>query len=154
MTDASARRGEDDDEGEDRVRIYKRMLERILDARPSGTRLRLAHTLGKNRSFVSQIANPVYSTPIPSQHLLTIFDVCRFSPEERRAFLDAYAQAHPRRHLPHRDKPHLRTIAVTVPDLGDPGRNRAIDDMVADFARKLSLLTETIALQTKEESKP
>ncbi len=146
---------EDKASGEaDQVRTYKRILEQVLETRPSGTRLKLANALGKNRSFVSQIANPAYSTPIPAQHLPTLFDVCHFSPEERRAFLDTYALAHPRRHLPNRDKPHLRSIAVTVPDLGDPGRNRAIDEMVADFARKLSHLAEILPLQTKEESKP
>lgn len=133
---------------------YKRILEEVLDNRPSGTRLKLANALGKNRSFVSQIANPAYSTPIPAQHLQTLFDVCHFSQEERRAFLKAYALAHPRRHLPNRDKSPLRSIAVTVPDLGDPGRNRAIDDMLADFARKLCQMAEILPRQPKEEHKP
>ena len=44
------------------------------DNRPSGTRQRLAGALGKNRSFVSQIANPAYPVPIPVQHLETIFE--------------------------------------------------------------------------------
>jgi len=138
----------------DPVQAYKRVLEQVLENRPSGTRLKLANALGKNRSFVSQIANPAYATPIPAQHLSTLFDICHFSTEERRAFLDAYALAHPRRHLPNHDKPHHRSIAVTVPDLGDPGRNRAIDEMVADFARKLSHMAEILPKQTKEESKP
>lgn len=142
------------DESAERVRGYKRILEQVLATRPSGTRLKLANALGKNRSFVSQIANPAYSTPIPAQHLPTLFDVCHFTPEERRVFLDAYTLAHPRRHFPNRDKSHLRTIAVTVPDLGDPGRNRAIDEMVADFARKLCHMAQIVQFQTKEESKP
>jgi hypothetical protein len=138
----------------ERVRAYKRILEQVLATRPSGTRLKLANALGKNRSFVSQIANPAYSTPIPAQHLPTIFDVCHFTAEKRRVFLDAYTLAHPRRHYPNRDKSHQRSIAVTVPDLGDPGRNRAIDEMVADFARKLCHMAQVVQLQTKEESKP
>lgn len=142
------------DDGAERVRAYKRILEQVLATRPSGTRLKLANALGKNRSFVSQIASPAYSTPIPAQHLPTLFDVCHFTPEKRRVFLDAYTLAHPRRHHPNRDKSHLRSIAVTVPDLGDPGRNRAIDEMVADFARKLSHMAQIVQLQTKEESKP
>lgn len=138
----------------DHVRIYKRILEQVLDNRPSGTRLKLANALGKNRSFVSQIANPAYSTPIPVQHLSTLFDICHFSQEARRAFLDAYAAAHPRRALPNRSKPQHRSIAITVPDLNDPGRNRVIDEMVADFARKLSHLAEILPLSTNEENKP
>src|SRR5689334_3844593 len=42
----------------DAVGAYKTVLQRVLDARPSGTRHRLAIALGKNRSFISQIANP------------------------------------------------------------------------------------------------
>ena len=140
--------------GAERVRGDKRILEQVLVTRPSGTRLKLANALGKNRSFVSQIANPAYSTPIPAQHLPTLLDVCHFTPEKRRVFLDAYTLAHPRRHVPKRDKAPLRSISVTVPDLGDPGRNTAIDEMVADFARKLSHMAQIVQFQTKNENKP
>ena len=78
------------------VAEYKGTLRRVLENRPSGTRQRLATALGKNRSFISQITNPAYSVPIPAQHLPTIFDICHFSPEDRREFLEAYARAHPR----------------------------------------------------------
>ena len=138
----------------ERVRDYKRILEQVLATRPSGTRLKLANALGKNRSFISQIASPTYSIPIPALHLPTLFDVCHFSHEERRDFLKAYALAHPRRHPPHREKVHLRSIAVNVPDLGDPGRNRAIDEMLVDFARKLSHMAEIVQFPNKKESKP
>ena len=40
------------------VADYKAILRRVLDNRPSGTRLKLAAALGKNRSFVTQITNP------------------------------------------------------------------------------------------------
>ncbi|MHB2169258.1 hypothetical protein [Alsobacter sp. R-9] len=128
----------------DAVAGYKRVLQRVLDNRPSGTRQRLAGALGKNRSFVSQIANPAYPTPIPAQHLETIFEVCHFSQEDRRAFLADYGRAHRQRlKLVHGAKRH-RTIAVAVPDLGDARRNKAIDDMVADFARKLGRMIEDL----------
>ena len=65
---------------------YKRLLQAVCDNRASGTRGRLAVALGTNRSFVSQLANPVYAMPIPAQHLETIFEVCHFSPAERAAF--------------------------------------------------------------------
>ena len=51
------------------VARYKGVLQQVLEARPSGTRQRIAAALGKNRSFVSQIANPAYATPIPARHL-------------------------------------------------------------------------------------
>jgi hypothetical protein len=67
------------------VADYKRLLQRVCDNRPSGTRGRLAVALGTNRSFVSQLVNPVYAMPIPAQHLETIFEVCHFSwPSARR----------------------------------------------------------------------
>ena len=79
------------------VAEYKRIFKEVLDSRPSGMRIRLAHAMGKNRSFVSQISNPAYPVPIPVQHLNTIFDVCHFPPAAKDAFLRAYARAHPRR---------------------------------------------------------
>ena len=45
------------------------ILRDVLDRRPPGMRQRLAEALGKNRSFISQIANPNYQTPIPAQHI-------------------------------------------------------------------------------------
>ena len=79
------------------VADYKNILRRVLENRPSGTRQRLSAALGKNRSFISQITNPSYSVPIPAPHLSTIFEICHFSLEDRREFLEAYARAHPRR---------------------------------------------------------
>ena len=133
------------------VARYKRILAEVLDNRPSGARLRLANTLRKNRSFISQIANPSYAIPIPSQHIPAIFEVCHFSQSERQRFLAAYADAHPRRHPANRARLHWRSIAVSIPDLGDPKRNRALDELVADFARKLGDLAEIFPTLHKEE---
>ena len=55
------------------IAAYKNLVKAVLDLRPSGTRQRLAVALGKNRSFVSQIANPAYPMPIPAQHLETLW---------------------------------------------------------------------------------
>jgi len=69
------------------VAAYKRIFKEVLDSRPSGMRIRLAHAMGKNRSFVSQISNPAYPVPVPVQHLNTIFEVCHFPPAAKEAFL-------------------------------------------------------------------
>ncbi|MFK8253979.1 hypothetical protein [Ancylobacter terrae] len=127
------------------VAAYKLLLKRVLDNRPSGTRQRLAQALGKNRSFVSQIANPALAVPIPAQHIEAIFEVCHFAVEERRAFLDAYRRAHPSRRQHGTELPRHRTLTVTVPDLVDPRKNKAVDDMVADFARRIARLTEDLS---------
>lgn len=118
------------------VADYKRLLQSVCDNRPSGTRGRLAAALGTNRSFVSQLTNPAYTMPIPAQHLPAILEVCRFSPPERTAFLDAYDRAHPGRRSSGDGEPH-RTVMLRVPDLGDARRNQAVDDMLAEHARQL-----------------
>src|ERR1700739_2747195 len=94
------------------VAAYKRIFREVLDRRPSGMRLRLAHAMGKNRSFVSQISNPAYPVPIPVQHLSTIFEVCHFPAPARAAFLAAYARAHPRRMGRLDEIPRERTVIL------------------------------------------
>jgi hypothetical protein len=124
------------------VGAYKIVLKRVLDTRPSGTRHRLAIALGKNRSFISQIANPVYVVPIPVQHLETIFEICHFTASDRREFLAAYALAHPRRLDLVKKTAGTRKLTITVPDLGDARRNRILDETVAEIARRLARFGE------------
>jgi len=126
------------------VADYKEILKRVLDNRPSGTRQRLASALGKNRSFISQIANPSYSVPIPAQHLETLLHVCHFTVDEQRDFLDAYHRAHPHRRQRPAGVPRTRRLTVAVPDFGDPRKNRAVDDAIADFAHRLARLTDDL----------
>jgi hypothetical protein len=119
------------------VADYKGILAAVLDKRPSGTRVRLAATLGKNRSFISQIANPIYPTPIPVGHIELIFEVCHFSTEERRQFLTAYARAHPRRRVVLAEAHRLKAHVFHLPDLGDEQRNAQMHALVSEFVRKL-----------------
>lgn len=122
------------------VAQYKEILLGVLDSRPSGTRQRLASALGKNRSFVSQIANPQYTTPIPARHLDTIFDICHFSQSIRDSFMQAYSCAHPMRFEKAADKMRLRRHTVLLPDTGDAYTNEKIDALVADFVCKLATI--------------
>lgn len=117
---------------------YKIILAEIIARRPSGTRQRLATALGRNRSFVSQITNPAYATPIPAVHLEAIFDVCHFTATERRAFLDLYRAAHPKHSIADSNK----TRAVYLPDLGDDERNRKLQSLVSDFVRHVAQLMD------------
>jgi hypothetical protein len=108
--------------GDSNVAEYKVILRRALDNRPSGTRLKLAAALGKNRSFVTQITNPAYLVPIPAKHVAIIFEVCHLSGAERAAFLEAYGRAHPGRlRAPHRE---ARAPLGDRTDLGDDRRTR------------------------------
>jgi hypothetical protein len=121
----------------DAVAEYKRILQRVLENRPSGTRQRLAAALGKNRSFISQIANPAYTVPIPAIHLETIFEICHFPPEERKRFLDAYERVHARRLKLVKEVPRRRSRVIYLPDLGDEARNRALEKLVSTFVADL-----------------
>ncbi len=127
---------------EEAVARYKTILRHVIDNRPSGTRQRLATALGKNRSFVSQITNPGYATPIPARHVDAIFDICHFSPDERERFLAAYAVAHPRRMAAERSDRRLRPHMIYLPDLGDEERNRELDRAVGDFIQRLGKLID------------
>ena len=129
----------------EQVDAYKRVLQRVLDSRPSGMRQRLAEALGKNRSFISQISNPAYSTPIPAQHIEHIVKLCHFSPSEKLAFMEAYGRAHPRRARRAAETHELRRLVLQVPDLGDAGLNDAYDHLVSEFADRTARLLASAA---------
>ena len=121
------------------VAAYKRMLAAIIERRPSGTRQRLASAMAKNRSFVSQITNPAYATPIPANHLGQIFEICHFSAAERQEFTRLYGLAHPKKMLAHVPR---ATSAVHLPDLGSAERNRKLHGLVSAFVRDIARLIE------------
>ena len=50
------------------MRASKQHLQACIDRRPSGTRQKIAGALGKPKSFVSQITNPAYPSPVPPHH--------------------------------------------------------------------------------------
>lgn len=126
----------------DAVAEYKRMLSGVLDRRPSGTRQRLATALGKNRSFISQISSEAYTTPIPFNHVETIFEICHFSQLERRKFLDAYAHAHPRRPAVAIESHRLKAHTVYLPDLGTDSGNAKLHHLIGEFIRGLTRIVE------------
>jgi hypothetical protein len=124
------------------VAAYKRIFKDVLDGRPSGMRIRLAHAMGKNRSFVSQISNPAYPVPIPVQHLATIFDVCHFPPQAKAQFLRAYARAHPRRISRLSQGSHERMLTLHLPDLGSAKKNAQLDTLLQEFSRRLIAIVQ------------
>jgi len=119
------------------VASYKKLLSDVVDSRPSGMRQRLATALSKNRSFISQISSPAYSTPIPANHLDVIFEVCRFSPSERREFVELYSKAHPNRHLASQKNSKVKPYTFYLPDLGDEELNKEVHVLVTDFVRQV-----------------
>jgi hypothetical protein len=136
------------------VARYKQILLEMLNNRPSGTRQRLAALLRKNRSFISQITNPTYSTPIPARHLETLFEVCHFSEKARQEFLKYYDLAHPgRRPIVEKPPPHrhpegtsrLRKLTLYLPDLGSEVANHQLDEWVLDTVRRLNDLLRPLS---------
>jgi hypothetical protein len=124
----------------DAVAAYKAVFKAVLDKRPSGMRLRLADALGKNRSFISQISNPVYATPIPAQHLNTIFQLCHFSAAEKAQFLAGYNEAHPQRADTLKAGRKERTVTLQIPSLGSTKKDGQLDALLNEFVRRLALL--------------
>jgi hypothetical protein len=124
------------------VAEYKRILQQVLENRPAGTRLRLAEALGKNRSFISQIANPNYSVPIPAAHVERIFETCHFLAAERAQFIAAYRRAHPNRTSGNSSPPGRREIVLRVPDLRDRDKNRLLEELMNDMAQRVARLMQ------------
>lgn len=122
------------------LKSYKIMLQKLINSRPSGTRQRLAEALGKNRSFISQITNPTYATPVPVQHLEIIFHICHFSPMEKRDFLIAYRSAHPGRLEAVDGSRTTRSVTIDLPDFGNAQMNRRVDEMVHSLVRGIQEL--------------
>jgi len=126
---------------QDLIAAYKAIFRDVLDKRPSGMRQRLAEALGKNRSFITQIANPAYQTPIPAQHVHAIMQTCHFSAQEKDRFLEAYHRAHPRRLLLLKERERGRRLTLMLPDLGSE-KNHKLDTLVSEFAEKVARLIE------------
>lgn len=140
--------------GEDPVAEYKTLLREMIDRRPSGTRQKIAEAIGKHKSFVSQITNPVYAMPVPARHLGVIFDLCHFSQAEQRKFLAAYARAHPRRALSAADAAAGETtqLVVDIPQLSDVARQADLVESIRSYARHVSALAEK--WERRESSPP
>lgn len=132
--DKSLRPGADRREA---IAAYKGILKAVLDQRPSGMRNRLAEALGKNRSFVSQITNPAYDTPIPAGHIKTIFGLCHFSDVERRGFLDAYGEAHPHSREAEPRVRRTRHVTVRLSDFGEEALNQQVEHLLQTFADEI-----------------
>ena len=122
--------------------VYKALLRDLIDRRPSGTRQRIAQALGKHKSFVSQITNPSYPVPVPARHLSAIFEICHFSPEERRAFLKAYGAAHPRQSLHLADSPAqaAMTLNISIPAYHTAGRQAQVAESIRAHAMQVLAL--------------
>src|ERR1700756_511297 len=126
------------------VAAYKRLLQEYIDRRPSGLRLKVAKAIGKHRSFVSQITNPIYPIPVPARHLEAIFRICHLAPEERQAFLAAYEAAHPNHPRAEPRSPRKsrerRIVEIEMPVVDDPEIEREMDELLRQVARQIEKL--------------
>lgn len=127
------------------VAAYKQILREALEKRPAGIRRRLAEVMGKNRSFITHLSNPTYSTPIPARYVESILAVCHFALPEREAFLAAYEKAHPGKLARPTAHASLRTVSMRLPDLEDPDRNAQLERMLHDMAFRIAHLIQAAA---------
>src|ERR1700736_5624493 len=129
------------------IAAYKAILKGYIDRRPAGMRARIAGALGKHKSFVSQLTNPIYPMPIPARHVSTILEICHFSAEERKTFLKAYASAHPASNLgalpdDGRMLARPKGLSPEIPLLRDPRRQRALEALLRQFVERVFELVE------------
>ncbi|MBT2189099.1 hypothetical protein [Sphingobium nicotianae] len=127
------------------IRAYKCILKDAVEARPSGIRLRIADMIGKNKSFVSQVTNPKYSTPLPESYIEPIFDAVHMTPKERERFLDLYHRAHPRAARAQSPEPAeegVRVVKIELPRLATRQLEAKVDQMILQIARNLSELAK------------
>ncbi|MEM9438889.1 MAG: hypothetical protein AAGA73_00430 [Pseudomonadota bacterium] len=120
------------------VADYKALLREFIDQRPPGLRNRLAKSLGKHKSFVSQITNPSYRVPIPARDVQVIFDVCNLGADERRRFLELYEKAHSVEILPGAvDAGTHYEITLLIPRFDDSAVTDEVETMIRDFATRI-----------------
>ncbi|MBT8365903.1 MAG: hypothetical protein KJP23_14500 [Deltaproteobacteria bacterium] len=137
-----------DQSKEELVARYKRILQRYINQRPSGARIKIAEELNKNKSFVTQITNPSYTIPVPARHLNVIFDICHFTAKERETFLKAYTVAHPNYQyrvvkpasIPNQGR---RTLSIEVPVLENSVKQKQIESMIKEYAHQLFQLVSS-----------
>ncbi len=122
----------------DAVAAYKTLLRAFIERRPSGLRGRLALALGKHKSFVSQITNPLYGVPIPAADLPIIIDICHLSAAEREELLALYEAAHPQR------RPELpapgsvqHELRIALPAFRSEATARQIEALILDMAGRI-----------------
>ena len=145
MADARRRSpAADADERAGAVARYKSLLRAFIERRPSGLRNRLALALGKHRSFVSQITNPVYTVPIPAADLPIIMEICHLSPAEREQLLAAYREAHPdqKRRLPPEGRAPRHELRIALPGFGSEELAREVEALILDAAARIIRLAQ------------
>ena len=121
---------------------YKSLLRSFIERRPSGLRGRLAAALGKHKSFVSQIASPAYSVPIPADDLPIIFELCHLSPQERRGFLALYRRAHPERAGRRAAAREGHVLRLALPEFRSAATAREVEALIRDFSGRIIRLAQ------------
>jgi len=136
------------------VSKYKAMLQELIGQRPAGLRGQLAAALGKHKSFISQITNPVYRVPIPQRDLQTIFDICYLSIEERETFLELYNRAHATNiELSGLEKRVTSEIRISLPAFDNPALTKEVKNLIQEFSQRLISLARVADEPTSSRRK-
>ena len=124
------------------VAYYKLLLNTFLDRRPPGSRQALADAIGKDRSFISQVANPGYPVALPARYVRAICSVSRFTAAEEQVFLRAYLAAHPDRAADiyglQQRAGGVHRLAIAVPALENNEQQQKMELFLQGFTRDLA----------------
>jgi hypothetical protein len=129
---------------EDAVAAYKALLRDLINRRPSGTKQRIARSLGTHKSFISQVTNPALRVPLPAQHVEAIFTICHFSSDEKRRFLDLYTAAHPHQAVTFADleAEDQDVIRIVVPPFKNLQKRRDAEAAIRELAARVIALAK------------
>lgn len=124
------------------VRRYKLLLQSLLQRRGRGIGQAIAAATGTNRSFVSQMTSPAYTTPLPAQHIRAIIETAGFSHDEEWMLIEAYLQAHPERAADllerGRGGRETRSLTIEVPVLASERTQRRLEAAIERIAAELA----------------
>ena len=118
-------------------RDYKAILQRVLERAPPARGSGSPTALGKNRSFVTQITNPAYDTPIPARHVDLIFEICHFSPAEREPSSPPTGAPIRAGRPAARQAAHARPCRLRCPTSAPTEGTAQLDALIGDFVEKL-----------------
>ncbi len=130
---------------------YKRFLKDIVEGRPSGTKQRIAREIGATRSFVSQICNPDSIVPLPQHHIEPILQVCEFSEDEVREFMERYKAAHPGRKSGV-VATNEESLTIALPKFRSKEQRLAVEDAIIQAAE--TIVNLALAARSRQQGKP
>ena len=118
------------------VKAYKTVLQSVVSRCPPGTKRMIAERLGKSKSFVSQILNPAYETPVPKRDAELLIEICGFNKSEESRFRALYSTAHPAA-VGSKGKDDVYKVCVALPNYPDVEQRIRVEEAILESARTI-----------------